>query len=43
MDFQVILNGYDYRNIDESDSEFEEGPDLFEPPDYLSPSPILAP
>jgi hypothetical protein len=52
MDFELLLNRHDYRDIDESDSESEyHGPDLFEPLDsgstlsspYITPQRSLSP
>jgi hypothetical protein len=45
MDFDILLNGYDYKDLDSNyNSESKDkGPDMFEPPDSPLPSPELPP
>jgi hypothetical protein len=44
MDFEynIILNGYNYRDINLNSKDEDEGPNLF-PPNSALPSPILRP
>jgi hypothetical protein len=40
IDFRIILSPYDYRDIEDPNSDSEdEGPDRFKPPESAPPSP----